>query len=235
MLPSWRRRRDARSGGNGTGRPDRPGTGFGDAGGQAAATARRTGWKKWVLGTLKWGSIAASRPLRHRGRRRFRRLQQDLDPAAQRPRRQAGLDRLLRRRQDRARPHRRARTATASRWPSPRCPSPSRTRTSPPRTARSTRTTASRSAASCAREDEHHRRDPGGGSTITQQYVKNYFLTQDRTLTRKAREILIAVKIDGQRASRRSSRSTSTRSTTAAAPTASRAAPRPTSARTSAS
>jgi len=37
-----------------------------------------------------------------------------------------------------------------------------------------------------------------GGSTITQQYVKNYFLTQDRTLTRKAREILIAVKIDGQ-------------------------------------
>jgi membrane peptidoglycan carboxypeptidase len=38
-----------------------------------------------------------------------------------------------------------------------------------------------------------------GGSTITQQYVKNYFLTQDRTLTRKAKEILIAVKIDGQR------------------------------------
>jgi len=37
-----------------------------------------------------------------------------------------------------------------------------------------------------------------GGSTITQQYVKNYFLTQDRTLTRKAREILISVKIDGQ-------------------------------------
>ncbi|NUO35195.1 MAG: penicillin-binding protein [Dermatophilaceae bacterium] len=37
-----------------------------------------------------------------------------------------------------------------------------------------------------------------GGSTITQQYVKNYFLTQDRTLSRKAREILIAVKIDGQ-------------------------------------
>ncbi|MFM6847787.1 MAG: transglycosylase domain-containing protein [Terrabacter sp.] len=37
-----------------------------------------------------------------------------------------------------------------------------------------------------------------GGSTITQQYVKNYFLTQDRTLSRKAKEILIAVKIDGQ-------------------------------------
>ncbi len=37
-----------------------------------------------------------------------------------------------------------------------------------------------------------------GGSTITQQYVKNYFLTQDQTLTRKAREIIISIKIDGQ-------------------------------------
>jgi len=37
-----------------------------------------------------------------------------------------------------------------------------------------------------------------GGSTITQQYVKNYFLTQDRTITRKAREFIISIKIDGQ-------------------------------------
>jgi membrane peptidoglycan carboxypeptidase len=36
----------------------------------------------------------------------------------------------------------------------------------------------------------------GGGSTITQQYVKNYFLTQDRTLDRKLREMVIAIKID---------------------------------------
>lgn len=35
-----------------------------------------------------------------------------------------------------------------------------------------------------------------GGSTITQQYVKNYYLTQDRTLSRKAKELLISVKID---------------------------------------
>ncbi len=37
-----------------------------------------------------------------------------------------------------------------------------------------------------------------GGSTITQQYVKNYFLTQDQTVSRKLREIAIAIKIDGQ-------------------------------------
>ena len=36
----------------------------------------------------------------------------------------------------------------------------------------------------------------GGGSTITQQYVKNYFLTQDRTLSRKLKEMVISVKID---------------------------------------
>jgi membrane peptidoglycan carboxypeptidase len=37
-----------------------------------------------------------------------------------------------------------------------------------------------------------------GGSTITQQYVKNYFLTQDRTFTRKAKEFIISIKIDQQ-------------------------------------
>ncbi|GMA41836.1 carboxypeptidase [Mobilicoccus caccae] len=35
-----------------------------------------------------------------------------------------------------------------------------------------------------------------GGSTITQQYVKNYFLTQDQTLTRKGRELVISLKIE---------------------------------------
>jgi membrane peptidoglycan carboxypeptidase len=38
----------------------------------------------------------------------------------------------------------------------------------------------------------------GGGSGITQQYVKNYYLTQERTLTRKVQELFIAVKIDQQ-------------------------------------
>src|SRR6478736_7509523 len=35
-----------------------------------------------------------------------------------------------------------------------------------------------------------------GGSTITQQYVKNYFLTQDQTITRKYKELMISIKID---------------------------------------
>ena len=37
-----------------------------------------------------------------------------------------------------------------------------------------------------------------GGSTITQQYVKNYFLTQDRTYTRKVKEFVISLKIEQQ-------------------------------------
>ncbi|MFF8463810.1 transglycosylase domain-containing protein [Streptomyces albidoflavus] len=34
------------------------------------------------------------------------------------------------------------------------------------------------------------------GSTITQQYVKNYYLDQDQTVTRKAKEFFIAIKLD---------------------------------------
>ncbi|QGV82426.1 penicillin-binding protein [Streptomyces ficellus] len=37
-----------------------------------------------------------------------------------------------------------------------------------------------------------------GGSTITQQYVKNVYLTQDRTLTRKFTEAMIALKLDNR-------------------------------------
>ena len=36
----------------------------------------------------------------------------------------------------------------------------------------------------------------GGGSTITQQFVKNYYLTPEQTLTRKVKELFISVKID---------------------------------------
>lgn len=68
-----------------------------------------------------------------------------------------------------------------------------------------------------AAEDRHYYSEPGisltgmlralyvdvtggtvtqGGSTITQQYTKNAFLTQQRTFSRKIREIFIAVKLD---------------------------------------
>nr|WP_245238422.1 transglycosylase domain-containing protein [Streptomyces roseochromogenus] len=37
------------------------------------------------------------------------------------------------------------------------------------------------------------------GSTITQQYVKNYYLAQEQTLTRKAKEFFISIKLDRQK------------------------------------
>jgi membrane peptidoglycan carboxypeptidase len=41
-------------------------------------------------------------------------------------------------------------------------------------------------------------RDVQGGSTITQQYVKNAYLTKERTFSRKFKELVIAVKLDRQ-------------------------------------
>ncbi|WP_405998777.1 transglycosylase domain-containing protein [Streptomyces sp. NBC_00829] len=38
-----------------------------------------------------------------------------------------------------------------------------------------------------------------GGSTITQQYVKNYYLNQDQTATRKLKELVISLKVDQKR------------------------------------
>ncbi|MFF4351655.1 transglycosylase domain-containing protein [Streptomyces sp. NPDC001530] len=38
-----------------------------------------------------------------------------------------------------------------------------------------------------------------GGSTITQQYVKNYYLSQDQTVTRKLKELVISLKVDRQK------------------------------------
>ncbi|MEU8893451.1 transglycosylase domain-containing protein [Streptomyces sp. NPDC048442] len=35
-----------------------------------------------------------------------------------------------------------------------------------------------------------------GGSTITQQYVKNYYLTPDQTISRKLKELVISLKVD---------------------------------------
>ncbi|MEU0871423.1 transglycosylase domain-containing protein [Nocardia brasiliensis] len=49
-----------------------------------------------------------------------------------------------------------------------------------------------------ARDNLLGRDDAGGGSTITQQYVKNAFLGSERTLTRKMRELIIAAKMARQ-------------------------------------
>ncbi|MFB7075672.1 transglycosylase domain-containing protein, partial [Streptomyces sp. NPDC056290] len=35
-----------------------------------------------------------------------------------------------------------------------------------------------------------------GGSTITQQYVKNYYLTQEQTVSRKMKELVISLQLD---------------------------------------
>ncbi|MGI5484495.1 transglycosylase domain-containing protein [Streptomyces lavendofoliae] len=40
--------------------------------------------------------------------------------------------------------------------------------------------------------------DTQGGSTITQQYVKNVYLSQDQSLSRKFTEVLLAIKVDRQ-------------------------------------
>ena len=41
-------------------------------------------------------------------------------------------------------------------------------------------------------------RDSGGGSTLTQQLVKNAFLTQEQTFSRKAKEIFISIEVENQ-------------------------------------
>ncbi|MFD9208082.1 transglycosylase domain-containing protein [Streptomyces sioyaensis] len=44
--------------------------------------------------------------------------------------------------------------------------------------------------------------DTQGGSTITQQFVKNTYLSQDQTVTRKAKEFIIALKVSNQKSKR---------------------------------
>ncbi|WP_280358565.1 transglycosylase domain-containing protein [Nocardia otitidiscaviarum] len=49
-----------------------------------------------------------------------------------------------------------------------------------------------------ARDNLTGREDAGGGSTITQQYVKNAFLSSERTMNRKMRELIISAKMARQ-------------------------------------
>ncbi len=59
-----------------------------------------------------------------------------------------------------------------------------------------------------------------GGSTITQQYVKTVFLSSERTISRKLKEAVLAMKLERSSPRRRSSSATSTPSTSGVAPTA---------------
>ncbi|HET7801184.1 MAG TPA: transglycosylase domain-containing protein [Humibacillus xanthopallidus] len=187
-----------RTSGGGTGGPDGPGgTGFADGSGGGNGGGR-TGWKKWVLGTLKWGSIVGlalfvigivavfvaynktSIPQPNELADKQVSIVYYSDGKTE-------LDRIA--------------VQDGNRESVPLSKVPKFVQD-----------------AHIAAEDRTFYQNNGisvggilravktsvtgetqvGGSTITQQYVKNYFLTQDRTLTRKAREILIAVKIDGQ-------------------------------------
>ena len=105
------------------------------------------------------------------------------------------LGRLLVRRQDRARPLRRRQPRVGA--DRRRCRRTCRRPCSPPRTARFYENKGF-SPKGYARAVWVKLRGGStqGGSTITQQYVKNYFLTQDRTATRKAKEFVIALKIE---------------------------------------
>jgi len=49
-----------------------------------------------------------------------------------------------------------------------------------------------------ARDNLLGKEDAGGGSTITQQYVKNAFVGSERTISRKMRELVVATKMDRQ-------------------------------------
>ncbi|TQM55164.1 transglycosylase domain-containing protein [Humibacillus xanthopallidus] len=190
-----------RTSGGGTGGPDgRGGTGFADGSGRGGGNGSggRTGWKKWVLGTLKWGAIAGlalfvigivavvvaytktSIPQPNELADKQVSIVYYADGKTE-------LDRIAVQDGNRE-------SVALSKVPK------------------------FVQDAHIAAEDRTFYQNNGisvggilravktsvtgetqvGGSTITQQYVKNYFLTQDRTLTRKAREILIAVKIDGQ-------------------------------------
>ena len=83
--------------------------------------------------------------------------------------------------------------------------------------------------ARAAARDLERRRVVEGGSTITQQYVKNSYVSGERTLRRKLAEAGYAWGWNGTTASRPSLRRTSTPSISGRAPMAWRRPPRPTS------
>ena len=129
---------------------------------------------------------------------RHRRLRLPL-PVDRHPGRQQGLRdpdvvRLLRGRQGRDRQLRDAEPRVDRR--SRRCPRTCRTPSSRRRTGRSGPTRASTPRASCARSSTTRPSDTTqGASTITQQYVKILYLTQERSYERKVKEAVLSLKI----------------------------------------
>ena len=101
------------------------------------------------------------------------------------------------RRQRRA-DHRAPRRARGSSCRSPRCPRPSATPSSPPRTAASTTTGASIPIGIARAVVQNYRRGRivEGGSTITQQLTKVLFLTPDKSLERKLKEAVLALELE---------------------------------------
>src|SRR3954466_6732145 len=186
------------------GRPRRAGSGNGNPGASRGTGLRddegegRTGWKKWVLGTLKWGSIAAAVLFVLGIVGVFIAYQQTSIPQ---PNQLANKQVSIVYYSDGKTELDRIAVQDGNRESVPLSKVPKFVQD-----------------AHIAAEDRTFYQNNGisvggilravktsvtgeaqvGGSTITQQYVKNYFLTQDRTISRKAREILISIKIDGQ-------------------------------------
>ncbi len=50
----------------------------------------------------------------------------------------------------------------------------------------------------CEKCDQCHDRSPRSGSTITQQLVKNYFLTPERTIKRKFQEFIMSILLESR-------------------------------------
>ena len=147
-----------------------------------------------LIGRLSIGAPVLALWARHRARRRRRlgRRPSAADPVARNSQAAAvGPDRRAQRRDaGDARRHGRRRGAVA-RTAATTCPR----RSSRSRTGASIRITASIRWASCARvvDDVLRRGAAQGGSTITQQLAKNLFLTQERTVTRKLQEVVLAL------------------------------------------
>ena len=138
---------------------------------------------------------AVARPGRARVRRARRRRAPSSTRGSTCPTRTSGAGPaerpLLSRRQDAARPHRRDRPYVRPAQPTSRSPLQQAVLAAEDRGFYHHGGFAPRASPAPAWNDLRGGRSQGG-STITQQLVKNYYLTQERTLSRKVREAVVA-------------------------------------------